>query len=206
MFKFLKPIFALLFLVCTISACKIEKSESSKNINTNKVDSLFNNTSWKNGWNVQEDETLDKAFFTKQYLNNPRLWSKAFSFLNDNDLMNLAPGNYPIDGDNLYAIVLEYKTKDLEETNFEAHKKYADIQYVIDGKEKIGVVDLSKTKEFIPYDDAKDIGFFTTEEGIYKTATKDNYFIFFPHNSHRPSIKVDDNSEVKKIVLKVQLN
>jgi YhcH/YjgK/YiaL family protein len=199
-------LFPFLILFFTIFSCKEKKNNNPKDWTENQINNWFDDGTWKGGWDVRADESLDKKELAVQYSYNTKLWEKAFTFLNQNDLGNLQPGNYPIDGENLYAIVSEYVTKDMEDTKFEAHEKYADIQYVIDGEEKIGIVDLSKTEKLIPYDSDKDIGFFTTNEDEYRIATNENYFVFFPHNSHRPSIKVVNNSNVKKIVIKVRIN
>ena len=53
---------------------------------------------------------------------------------------------YDIDGDNLYATVSEYITKNEEDAKFEAHQKYIDIQYVISGKEIMSIAPLSTEK------------------------------------------------------------
>ena len=206
MLKTIKIIFSSFLFLLLLFSCDKKKNNNPNDLTKEELNSWFNDGSWKGNWNATADETLDKKTFAVQYSKNPERWKKAFTFLQEKDLMNLAPGRYEIDGDKLYAIVLEYLSKNKEDTNFEAHKRYADIQYVIKGEELIGVTDLSTTTELIPYDTEKDIAFFTTNDDEYKLATKDNYFIFFPQNSHRPSIKVEENSDVKKIVLKVQLD
>lgn len=206
MSKTIKIIFLSFLFFLLLFSCDKQKSDNPDEWTKQELNSWFDDGGWKGNWNATADEFLDKKTFAIQYSKSPKLWNKAFTFLREKDLLNLEPGRYEIDGENLYAIVLEYATKDKDDTKFEAHKKYADIQYVIRGKELIGITDLSTTKELIPYDIEKDIGFFTTNKDEYKVATNENYFIFFPHNSHRPSIKVDENTDVKKIVLKVQLN
>lgn len=206
MSKNIKIIFSSFLFLLLLFSCDKQKSNKPDDWNKEELNSWFDDGSWKGDWNATADESLDKKTFAVQYSKNSKLWEKAFTFLREKDLVNLEPGRYDIEGEKLYAIVLEYSSKDKEDTNFEAHKKYADIQYVIKGEELIGVTDLGTTKELIPYDIEKDIAFFTTNKDEYKVATNKNYFIFFPHNSHRPSIKVGENSEVKKIVLKVQLN
>ena len=55
-------------------------------------------------------------------------------------LRTLPAGKYPIDGDNIFALVSEYKTKSEAEGKLEAHRKYIDVQYVISGEELMGYV------------------------------------------------------------------
>ena len=100
----------------------------------------------------------------------------------------------------------EYVTRNEEDVLFEAHKKYADIQVLISGKEKIGVLPLGTTTVTIPYDEEKDIMFLTAEGENYRIATPGKFFLFFPEDAHRPTVKSAENSPVKKIVVKVKIN
>ena len=64
---------------------------------------------------------------TKNYSSINKNFEKAFKFLKNNDLKELALGKYEIDGDNVFASVQEYITKTEEEMNWESHEKYIDI-------------------------------------------------------------------------------
>jgi len=141
-----------------------------------------------------------------QYFNNKVRWDMAFSYLYNTDLENIKVGTYYLDSTNLYAIVLEYMTKDLENTRFEAHRKYADIQYLIYGEEKIGVVETKEIMEVTPYDESKDIGFYFSENNNFRLVNPGKAFVFFPDNAHRPGVKTNNFSAVKKIVIKVRVN
>lgn len=61
---------------------------------------------------------------------NP-LFTTAFKFLLKKDFFTVENGKYQIDGDNIFAIINEYETKDKNECEVEAHKKHIDIQYVV---------------------------------------------------------------------------
>jgi YhcH/YjgK/YiaL family protein len=141
------------------------------------------------------------------YFKNKERWDKAFSFLKSNDLSGLELKRYDIDGDNLYAPVSEYLTKNEEDAKYEAHQKYIDIQYVVSGKEQIGVAPMSQKKDIIqPYDATKDIEFLTVTNGENRTALPDRFFIFFPGDAHRPGLKDGENSPVRKVVVKVKVD
>ena len=81
---------------------------------------------------------VDKTDNLKQYTHLGSKFQKAFTFITDPELMLLDNGKYEIDGDNVYALVSEYKTKNEIDGKFEAHKKYIDIQFVAKGTELIG--------------------------------------------------------------------
>jgi YhcH/YjgK/YiaL family protein len=185
--------------------CK--NSSDPANWSTQKIDEWFEKSEWLNGWNNTPDGSINRKEFALSYFKNKDRWDKAFSFLKSNDLSKLEIKRYEIDGDNLYALVSDYLTKNEEDAKFEAHKKYIDIQYVITGTEQISVAPVSMKKDVItPYDPAKDIEFMTVNQSNNYKAAPDRFFIFFPSDLHRPSVKIGENSQVKKIVVKVKVD
>lgn len=156
-------------------------------------------------WGVQPNAVLDVKAFEKYYSINPGRWNKAFEFLSSKDLKELPVGRYEIEGDKLFAKVDEYTTKNVEDTKYEAHKDYADIQYIISGAERISVQPLKGVSLVVPYNKERDISFYTSLKDSFFLADSTCYFIFFPEHAHRPCLKVTNNSRVKKIVVKVKL-
>lgn len=129
----------------------------------------------------------------------------VLDFLKQNDLNKIAVGKYAIEGDNIYVAVQDYQTKELKDGKLEAHKKYIDIQYVIEGEERIGYSDISKTIPQTDYNKEKDI-IFLNGDAEFITANKDNFFIFYPQDAHMPSIATNIPSFVKKAVFKIQID
>jgi YhcH/YjgK/YiaL family protein len=152
---------------------------------------------------LKPHESVNKEEMYRQYNANPAYWDKVFAFLQDTDLKTLSAGRHEIDGDNVYAMVTEAPTKDLDSTKFESHRKYIDVQYVIDGEEKIAVEPVEGATVTVPYDDTKDIAHYSGEGKTY-TATPGTFFIFFPTDAHRPSITPGGNKTDKKLVIKVR--
>lgn len=172
-----------------------------------KTDKWFEKGEWLNGWAVSPDPTINRKAFAVSYFKNKERWDKAFNFLKNNDLPKMELKRYDIDGDNLYALVSEYLTKNEEDARYEAHQKYIDIQYVVSGKELIGVAPVSQKKDILePFDPAKDIEFMTVNQGVNVKATPDRFFIFFPEDLHRPGLKDGENSQVRKVVVKVMID
>ncbi len=103
--------------------------------------------------------------------------------------------------------VSEAMTKNEEDAKFEAHHNYIDIQHVITGAEQMSISPLSdKKEELVAYDPAKDVEFMTVNQTASYVATPDKFFIFFPSDIHRPSVKVDENKIVRKVVVKVRID
>ena len=182
------------------------KNDSDPTSWSNKrIDTWFAKMEWSGGWTVTPDTSINKRDFAVYYFRNKARWRKAFKFLMNSDLAKLELKRYDIDGDNLYAIVSEYMSKNEETTKFEAHRKYIDIQYVISGKEIMNVAPLKTVNDVVEqYDAAKDIEFMTTNKVINYTASPSNFFIFFPNDAHRPGLKSGVSSPVRKIVIKVK--
>ncbi len=83
--------------------------------------------------------------------------------------------------------------KDKSETKYESHKKYIDVQYVIEGEELMGLTTLNKVKVTETYNEDNDIAFYEFEEGKYLQATPENFVVFFPEDVHRPGMKANEN-------------
>jgi len=105
------------------------------------------------------------------------------------------------------AIVSEYTTKHENEYGYEAHRQYIDIQYLINGREKICSLPLEYLKETKAYNEENDAAFYK-EESVrpQELLLGDGYFsIFFPQDGHMPQLCVDKPEQVKKVVIKVKL-
>ena len=166
----------------------------------------LNARDWANGLNQKVFAGVNTIEFAKQYNRNKAIWDKAFAFLKETDLDSIAPGKYPIDGDNVYAIVSDGKPKLFEETKWEAHRKYIDIQYIILGKEKMGVASISKASVIDEFSEPKDVGFYDIPDtdSKYYTAEPGTFLLFFPQDAHRPGIRTEGCDWDKKIVIKVK--
>ena len=140
----------------------------------------------------------------KTYYNLSENIRIGLEWLEKTDLKNLKDGKYEIENETVYASVQTYITKD--DAKYEAHKKYIDIQYLIYGEEKIGVTDLSNCKSCIEYDSDRDLEFYNIDcDEEFINLAGGQFMILYPHDAHKPSIKKDSNSEVKKIVVKVAI-
>lgn len=129
--------------------------------------------------------------------------NKAFSYLLDTNFIDMQPGIYEINGDNIFAIVSEYQTKDESEGKPESHKKYIDVQYVADGCEQIGYAPLGNQEVIEKYSDERDIIFYKGNCSFLKV-DKGMFAIFFPGDVHLPGIKAGEKSLAKKVVIKIR--
>lgn len=188
------------------SARNQQKSKAPDQWSEKELTEWFNNGEWKQGLNFQPNESVNQKEFVRFYYENTERWNKAFQFLNDQNLAELETGRYELEGTDLLVNVNEYVSRNEEDVLFEAHKKYTDIQVVVTGEERIGILPLENTSVTISYDEEKDIMFLTAEIENYRLAVPGKFFLFFPEDAHRPTVKASENTYVRKVVVKVRIN
>jgi len=181
-----------------------QASNNPENWNEEELNRWFNTGKWRLEWDIIPDELINKKELAIQIFKNRERWGKAFNFLKTTNLKEINTGKYELEGKDLYVTVSEYNTKNEEDCHYEAHKLYTDIQYLVSGEEKIGIAALENTTEITPYDNVKDISFFTTEQNNYRIASPERFFVFFPEDAHRPCVKTDENIIVRKAVVKIR--
>jgi len=146
---------------------------------------------------------IDKIENSHLYKNIGERINKSFEYIKATDLKTLPAAKYPIDGESIFALVSEYKTKPESEGKLEAHKKYIDVQYVISGEELMGYVPFGNQQILEPYKEENDIVFFTGDKSFTKVSVG-MFAIFFPEDVHMPGISTGKISDVKKLVIKVR--
>jgi biofilm protein TabA len=196
----------LIFLILMHNKNLSAQTSSNRSWTGKEALEWLNARDWANGLNQKVFAGVNTIEFAKQYNKNKVIWDKAFAYLRDTNLDTIAPGKYAIDGDNVYAIVSAGKPKLFEETKWEAHRRYIDIQYIILGKEKMGLASISKATAIDEFSEPKDVGFYTIPdlESKYYTAEPGTLFLFFPQDAHRPGIGTEGCDRDKKIVIKVK--
>ncbi len=128
---------------------------------------------------------------------------RALAYVRENGA-SLADGKVFLDGEKLYVSIQSYRTKPREECKYEAHRRYIDIQYIIEGKEIIAVTDAAGLKERAPYSEEKDVVFFEDgKKGDELVLCAGDYVVVFPDDVHMPKVQAGEPSDVKKAVVKI---
>ena len=133
-------------------------------------------------------------------------FAEAFAFLRQ--CLDHVPenGRYPLDGDRVFANVMNACTSPAAERGWEAHRKYIDIQFVVDGREKIGHADVSALLDAGEYDAGKDILLAPdASDAGYALLTPGRFAVLFPHEAHQPGCEADEPCTYRKIVVKVRV-
>ena len=141
-----------------------------------------------------------------------KLFGKVFSFLEETDLEAVfaevtpsAKKTIEIDGKNVYAIFQEYNTKLHENAKLEGHRKYADVQFIYQGSEIIGMSDLKDIEVEPDYNEEKDIFFCKSRKLSHVILGAGEGAILYPEDLHAPCMCIGEPKTVKKIVFKVKL-
>jgi YhcH/YjgK/YiaL family protein len=146
---------------------------------------------------------IDRIAHANLYVSlGPRV-ARALDYLQQTDVAALAPGTYELDGRRLYAMIQEYTTKPLDQGKWEAHIRYADLQCVARGAERIGYGPMTSFEQQA-YDPEKD---YMALAGAGEVLTLENgtFMLLWPGEGHMPGIAVDVPAVVKKIVIKIEI-
>lgn len=131
---------------------------------------------------------------------HPR-FAAAFEFLRREDLATLAPGRYPVQGDDLFVIIEKAPGRARAEAKLERHRKYIDIQFVISGSDEMGWKPAGLCVGAIAsYSSEKDIQFFNDPADAWITTPPGSFCIFFPEDAHAPLVS---DGEIHKAIVKV---
>ena len=129
--------------------------------------------------------------------------ARAIEFLQRADLAALPEGRHDIDGDAVYALVQRYVSKLPGEGRWEVHQRYADLQMVVEGEERMGYGQIGRfTRE--TYDPAKDVEF-PTGDGDFVQLNAGEFIVLWPGEVHMPGMAVGTPSAVRKIVVKIRM-
>jgi len=133
-------------------------------------------------------------------------WRVAFEFLNSLSATS-EDKKYSIQGDDIFAIVMSYKTGLPQTAILESHRDYVDIQSVIVGGECFECSFRENLEVDMPYDKSKDVELYKrTVPGYTRVNIYPGTFIMlYPHDAHMAGLVINDKEEVvKKVVVKIR--
>lgn len=132
-------------------------------------------------------------------------WEKAFGFL-ETLTVDAEEKKYPIDGDDIFAMVLGYATRQESDPAavLEAHRKYVDIQMVLRGSERIAVYPTHTLTNKMSYDTDRDVTFFeyTEPAKLQLSMVPGTFACLLPQDAHMPEL-FSGTERVKKVVVKL---
>jgi len=119
-------------------------------------------------------------------------------------LKSVAPGTPPgrvtLDDGAFYMISKEFTHKPASEKQFEAHRKYIDIQYVFEGEEEIGYTDIENLTITQEFDEEKDC-LLGEGDGVMLKLKAGDFAVFAPMDAHKPCC--GNGTHSRKVIMKV---
>ena len=132
---------------------------------------------------------------------------KVLSLAKDYTPENYPSGRLNVDGDSVYMIFANYETHTKSGALTEAHRKYIDVMYMVEGSETIYVKPTDKllnvTKEYDPSIEALLAD--TDDDTTAVCLEEGSFIVLFPDDAHAPACDPlpKTNVKVKKIIGKV---
>lgn len=142
----------------------------------------------QNKENYKEDTKIYEALC---YLENIKNWEEALP-------------DTVIRKDSIFANPVSFMSKEEKDCMYEAHQKYIDVHYIVEGVERIATADVKSLQVQIPFSEEKDIGFYQgRESGCYLLRTGE-FMVCFPSDAHKVAMMDRSPQTVKKIVVKIK--
>ncbi len=144
----------------------------------------------------------DRIEHFKDYINAHQGFAEVAEFLDSAPLAERQDGRHTVSDTGAYVSIDRYQTRTPAECVLECHRKYIDIQVMIEGTERMGVCHKSDCVADI-YDPETDFQALqgTAEFLEFRTGT---FMVFFPQDAHMPQVIAGEMpATVRKAVFKV---
>jgi YhcH/YjgK/YiaL family protein len=136
-------------------------------------------------------------------------FARAWDLLRNSQIIHGADGKYSLEGSRIWYLIQRYQTKPANLCNFESHRKYIDIQFIVSGEELIGHSYPDQLRVLSPYDAVADKALYEGKPIAELTTVRLSggmFGIFFPHDAHLPCLQSGATSDVHKVVIKVPVH
>ena len=134
-------------------------------------------------------------------------WSAAFAFVRS-VVPDTPDGRYPVPGSAVIAQIFTTKTRGRESCRLESHRLHADIQFVLQGEEVVGIWPASELTANTSYDAQRDVIFYDPPVGPPMTfhLAPGRFALYLPQDAHMTQIAPQGKEDqLRKVVLKVPI-
>lgn len=139
----------------------------------------------------------------------PSKIKQSIEYIKDNVNINTPVGRYDIDGDKMFFMVSDSRSRHIDEATPEYHEKYIDVQIVLEGQEGMAVCTLPPYTKVLDDKLAEnDIAFIETpKEETMLILQQSDFIVFLPNEVHKPLCAIDNKIEtIRKVVVKIALD
>lgn len=146
--------------------------------------------------------TSNISNYKKYILNNS--FKIGFEYLTKENLEDLPYGKHNIN-ENISIIKETYDTLYLGETFWEAHEKFIDIQFILNGEEKIAYSPINILNEIV-YNNKNDLKILKGEVKSFIHLKNNDFAIFFPEDAHMSGLSPEEiRVAVEKVIIKIKI-
>lgn len=139
--------------------------------------------------NYKEDEKIYQALC---YLAEMKSWEEA------------TPDTI-IQKGSIIANPVSFVSKEEKDCMYEAHQKYIDVHYIMEGVERIATADVSSLQIKTSFSEEKDIGFYQGDESGSYLLKPGEFMVCFPSDAHKVAMMDKSPKTVKKVVVKIRV-
>lgn len=142
----------------------------------------------------------------REFHTYPQAIQRALAYLQSHDIDSMEPGNYPIEGEKMFAVVSDLTTRAVTEIPPEIHRKYIDVQYWQSGRERFGIAPNDGTDAVVRACPEKDVWYLEgADDESFVNTRPGSFAVFYPWDVHRPGCMTDRPETFRKCVIKVSM-
>ena len=131
------------------------------------------------------------------------LFKEVFDYIKSHDLLHAECGKIELKGKDLFINVANPTLKAEKDQVLEMHRKYIDIQVLLEGKERMGWKAFDElTDEVQAYNEENDCALYADRPTTFVDLLPGQFAIFFPEDPHAPAI---GEGKVRKLIAKVRI-
>jgi biofilm protein TabA len=113
-------------------------------------------------------------------------------------------GKYLLSDERVFVVVASGTTEPKEARKAEVHKKYIDVQILLEGEECIGYSNHLEETVFSRASFENDLHFIdTVQNENFVELRPGDFALFYPGQIHRPMCAIDKITEVRKAIIKI---
>ncbi len=115
------------------------------------------------------------------------LLAQGCEYLETADWKSLGDGKHVIEGERLFVLVSHDEGRGRDGARLESHRKYLDIQLVLEGCEHMGWRSLGTCQQPSgPFDTKRDIVFYEDRPALWFDLPAEHFVVFHPDDVHAP--------------------
>lgn len=138
---------------------------------------------------------------------------EAFEYLSGADLLKMADGRHDIDGERIFLLLSSYSTEPESRRQFESHRRYLDVQILLQGAETLYWAPVTELAAPGEYSEEKDVLFYQGPAAGGSPAAlplrPGRFALLFPQDGHKPGCLAGQPGggpqRVRKAVLKIRI-